>query len=290
MAFGWVKCRRCGKSFTKDNRHINENLKLGHKFFCSRSCQSLSRNKQVSIICENPSCYKQFYRQPSDISSRNFCSHFCAATIINTDRNRQNTTFSNCKNCGADVLRRDHRYCSLQCYQSFTRQYWETYKPKYAKEDIINTIQKFIKKNERIPFKKELNKIYQPARKYFGTWNNTIKTAGFEPNPVMFANHWIAKDGHKCDSLSEKIIDDYLTRRGIVHERNYPYPEGTYTADFKIGNKLIEFFGLAGEHEEYDRIRMIKKKIADKHKLGLIEIYPKDLFIRDRLKTILLHD
>lgn len=57
---------------------------------------------------------------------------------------------------------------------------------------------------------------------------------------------------HFCDSIAEKLIDDYLFEKDINHTRNIPYPEGTYTADFKIGTKLIDFFGLAGEHKRYD--------------------------------------
>ncbi len=38
----------------------------------------------------------------------------------------------------------------------------------------------------------------------------------------MFAHYQIAEDGHKCDSMAEKIIDDYLLQNNIKHERNIP--------------------------------------------------------------------
>lgn len=113
-----------------------------------------------------------------------------------------------------------------------------------------------------------------------------MEVAGFKSNPVMFAEKQIAKDGHLCDSIAEKLIDDYLFEKGIIHEKNIPYPEGTYTADFKIGNKLIEYFGLAGEHKRYDELRAIKKKIAEKYKINLVEIYPKDLYPKNNLEII----
>lgn len=135
--------------------------------------------------------------------------------------------------------------------------------------------------------KREMYSIYKATRRYFGTWNNAIIAAGFEPNPVLFAKHHIANDGHICDSLAEKIIDDYLSERKIKHERSIPYPEGSYTADFKIGKKIVEYFGLAGEHKRYDELKEIKQRMVKRYKLKLIEIYPKDLFPVHNLENLL---
>ncbi|OGE30853.1 hypothetical protein A2631_04165 [Candidatus Daviesbacteria bacterium RIFCSPHIGHO2_01_FULL_44_29] len=70
-----------------------------------------------------------------------------------------------------------------------------------------------------------------------------------------------------------------------------------YSADFRIGDKLIEFFGLAGEHTRYDELREIKLNLVKKYKLPLLEIYPKDLYkdshyqvmIEDFVKPTLTH-
>jgi len=130
--------------------------------------------------------------------------------------------------------------------------------------------------------------MYRTARKLFGTWNNAIKTAGFEPNPVLFAKKCIADDGHKCDSFAEKIIDDWLNARGIKHKREVPYPEDKrLTADFVLKNNWVEFFGLAGELKEYDKLVKRKQILSKKYKLKLIEIYPKDLFPKNRLSKII---
>ena len=134
-------------------------------------------------------------------------------------------------------------------------------------------------KNSRIPLKREAYAYYKVARKYFGTWNNAVKAAGFEPNPVMFAKKYIAKDGDKCDSLAEKIIDDYLFRRKIKHIRNFPYPGNKgFTVDFKIGNNWVEFFGLSGQLKRYDCLKNRKLKLTRKLGINLIKIYPRDLF------------
>lgn len=100
----------------------------------------------------------------------------------------------------------------------------------------------------------------------------------------MFAKKWIANDGHKCDSLAEKIIDDWLFARKIVHKRTVPYPENqSFTADFVVGNIWIEFFGLFGEHKRYDELRRMKLDLTKKHNLKLIEIYPNQLFPVNKL-------
>ena len=103
----------------------------------------------------------------------------------------------------------------------------------------------------------------------------------------MFAEKQVSKDGHVCDSIAEMSIDDYLYERNIEHQRSVSYPEGTYTADFKIGNYLIEYFGLTGEHKRYDELRKIKQQLVRKYELNLIEIYPRDLYPENKLESIL---
>ena len=104
---------------------------------------------------------------------------------------------------------------------------------------------------------------------------------------MLFAKKFIAKDGHICDSFAEKIIDDWLYSNNVEHQRNIPYPNGSYTADFLIKGELIEFLGLNGELKEYDKNTKLKEKLAEKHKLKLIKIYPKDLFPVNHLSEII---
>ena len=87
--------------------------------------------------------------------------------------------------------------------------YWK--KP-YSKKELIGKIRQFYLKNRRIPLKREFN-MYEEYKQRFGSWNNAIKLAGFEPNQVIFSKKFIAKDGHVCDSFAEKIIDDWLNRK-----------------------------------------------------------------------------
>lgn len=125
------------------------------------------------------------------------------------------------------------------------------------------------------------------ARRYFMTWNNAILAAGFIPNPVRFAKKIISGDGHRCDSLAEKIIDDWLYARNIQHERNIPYGKDNMTADFKVNGFLIEFLGLQGQLKRYDVLLKRKRKIWKEKQLKVIEVYPKDLFPKNRLAQVL---
>lgn len=276
MSLGVIKCARCRKEFLKDQRYIRENIKLSHNFFCSFTCQYSFKNKKIELLCENPRCGRKIKRKPKDISPHNYCSRSCAISINNTKFPKRRIVQRNCPTCGRYFVGYT-KNCSVECRN----------KAAQIREDIIiNDIKRFYEITGRIPLKREFLHGHS-ARKRFGTWNQAIEAAGFKPNPVMFAKKQVAKDGHICDSIAEKIIDDYLFEKGILHERNIPYPGGKYTTDFKIGDKYVEYFGLAGEHIEYDEIKKLKLKIAKKYKFKLIEIYPKDLYAKRGLERIL---
>lgn len=157
----------------------------------------------------------------------------------------------------------------------------------YSKVKLIKLIQQFAKTTERIPTKREFVNYYRPVLFYFGTWNKAIIEAGFTPNPVLFAKKYIAKDGHKCDSLAEKIIDDWLCTRKIPHSRNVRYANTRYTADFVVKKIFIEFFGLQGQLKSYDDHMKKKLKIIKENNIKLIPLYPDDLFPKSRLDVIL---
>lgn len=273
-----VICNYCKKIYFRGLRRVNEVEKFGWKQYCSKLCQYSAKIKRVKCKCGNPACNKIFFRGPSDIppSKICFCSRSCAAKVNNPKSSKRRLKIRVCPNCSQKFTGR-RKYCSLKCY------------PKpiiVSKEQIIKEVRKFYLDNGRIPFKKEYFH-WKAARSRFGTWNKAIKAAGFEPNPVKFAKKYIANDGHKCDSLSEKIIDDWLSSRKIPHQRNTIYLDTEFTADFKVDNTFIEFFGLSGELKTYDKLMKKKLKIIKANHLKLISIYPKDLFPRSRLDYIL---
>lgn len=256
---------------------INEGRKRNWRPFCSLRCLGNFRNKQKLLTCTNPECNNQFRRQPNNISTHNYCSRSCAAIVNNSKSPKRRPKIKTCPACGKQFSGQ-RKYCSQACVPK---------PPKITKKQIIDEIRIFYKNNGRIPLKRELHH-YKATRLRFGTWNKAIKAAGFEPNPVMFAKKYIANDGHKCDSLAEKIIDDWLYARKIKHKINVPYPKNnSLTADFVVGSDWIEFFGLDGEVKSYNRLKKKKLKIAKKHNLNLIAIYPRDLFPKGKLGKIL---
>jgi hypothetical protein len=88
--------------------------------------------------------------------------------------------------------------------------------------------------------------------------------------------HTVANDGHLCLSLGERTIDDFLYEHGIEHEKEPSYPDSNFRADFRVGDILIEYFGMAGD-PEYDKKTKIKKGICRTNQIQLISIYPNDL-------------
>ncbi len=122
------------------------------------------------------------------------------------------------------------------------------------------------------------------AREVFGTWNKAIELAGFSPNPILFSKKHTALDGHICDSFAEKIIDDWLHERKIIHKRSVPYPKSEkMTCDFVVGDYFIEFFGLDGYHRGYMKQAEKKRRLAKKLKLKFIGLKPSDLFPKNNL-------
>jgi hypothetical protein len=183
----------------------------------------------------------------------------------------------NCPICGSDFKSRQ-KFCSKKC---------QDLSLVVPAEKVLLKIKGFVRKNNRIPLKREVT-YCRAARARFGTWNKAIKAAGFDPNPVMFANKHIGKDGHKCDSFAEKIIDDSLFEGGIKHKRSVPYPaDPKFTCDFVIGDKWIEFFGLHGESKKYDGVNERKMDMAKKSEINLIKLYPENIFPKKNLNLVL---
>jgi len=256
---------------------VKENIKLGRKNYCSSSCLNNSKKRRKTVVCENARCKKKFERRAKEIFAHSYCSRSCAVTVNNAKYPKNPGVIKRCKYCNKEFVSRE-KYCSRQCKDKAAI---------ISKREILNLIGKFNEKNKRIPLKREFNH-YHAARGRFGTWNNAIRAAGLKPNPVMFAKKHVANDGHKCDSLAERIIDDWLYARKINHKINVSYP-GNHglTADFVIKNYWVEFFGLSGRHKRYDELKERKLKLIKKYKIKFVAIYPEHLFPKNMLSEIL---
>ncbi|OGD71798.1 hypothetical protein A3D09_00440 [Candidatus Collierbacteria bacterium RIFCSPHIGHO2_02_FULL_49_10] len=192
-------------------------------------------------------------------------------------RNRKNAK-PTCANpaCNKQIGIDNKRFCSPQCRHEACKIQNEKF--------VVKKIGDFVKKHGRIPIKHESVSLYSRARLAFDSWNKAINASGFEPNPVRFSKHFVANDGHPCDSLSEKIVDDWLFARKIKHEVKVKYPwNNGMSADFKVGDYWIELFGLTGQLKSYDRLMKLKLNKIKKYRLNSISLYLSDLFPQNRL-------
>ena len=87
----------------------------------------------------------------------------------------------------------------------------------------------------------------------------------------------IARDGHTCLSLGEKVVCDWLFESGLPHRREVPYGgDRRYLADWEIQGQLVEYLGLTGD-DKYDLKTKRKIEYAEQRGLRLIVLYPADL-------------
>jgi len=178
-----------------------------------------------------------------------------------------------------------------------------------SKEQVINYIREFFKitgvippSNSNIGYndllylsyeeRKEILKILQirPTNKrvkeLFNSWANALQQSGLLGDYSLKTSrgiHTYANDGHLCLSLGERTIDDFFFEHGIKHEKEPTYPDSNFRADFKVGDYLIEYFGMTGD-PDYDKKTKIKKDICRTNKIHLISIYPNDLKDEKHLK------
>jgi hypothetical protein len=121
----------------------------------------------------------------------------------------------------------------------------------------------------------------------FGSWFEALVEAGIlqdEARRMSRGTQCLAKDGHICLSLGEKTVDDALHALGIPHEKEAPYPEGNFRADFAASGVFVEYFGLAGDID-YDAKTRVKQSICKKHRIKLIPVYPSDLASSTKLRS-----
>ena len=128
------------------------------------------------------------------------------------------------------------------------------------------------------------------VKRYFGSWFGALVASGVLADGArqgVYGTECLARDGHRCLSLAEKTIDDFLTAEGIAHEKEVPYPEGGYKADFAVQDTFIEYFGLQ-TRDDYALKTSRKIELCRSAGIRLIEIYPQDLTVTARLRRKLM--
>jgi hypothetical protein len=192
-----------------------------------------------------------------------------------------------CTECGKLFKKSsgNKKYCSRIC-----RKRAECYEP----EELLAIIKRAVKRMRRIPARRELGRgINSACIQRFGSWNKAVLAAGFIPNRshdnrMYRRSSAKALDGHICDSVSELLIDNWLYKRKISHERDAHYPKTNCLADWAIVVKdrrmLVEYFGLARDSPRYDRTIKRKISLCLRSKIPLIAIYPTDLYPKNFLE------
>lgn len=122
------------------------------------------------------------------------------------------------------------------------------------------------------------------------TWSQRLAgiIGGYRPS---WGTYSVATDGHFCRSTLERVIDDFMAKHEIFHltEPLYPLdekfnPSGLFRADWQlIDGTFVEALG-ALTNSEYTKKVDLKRTLAEKHKLRLVEITPRDT---NRLPEIL---
>lgn len=117
-------------------------------------------------------------------------------------------------------------------------------------------------------------------------WLTALVAAGVldeEARPTGRGTQCLAADGHPCLSIAEKAIDDWLSARGIPHEKEPAYPvhslynpTGQRRADWLVREYYVELFGLLGDLE-YDRRANEKRILARALGLKVIELTYNDI-------------
>jgi len=280
-----IKCAFCEKEFSRSKGRFNEAKKFRWKQYCSWKCLSRDKIKRKVLYCEN--CGKRFERTLCGISPHNYCSQSCAAKINNKRYpKRKMVELRACVKCGKQFKKSkgNLKYCSMKCRREVEQ--------RHTPQQLIEIIKGAAQELKRVPAKRELKKIVDTCVKFFGSWNNAVIAAGFQPNRShsqrMFKRtNTVAVDGHLCDSVSEALIDNWLTENSISHKKDASYPETNHKTDWLIssmGQKIfIEYFGLANDSPRYDCTVRKKKELCRRHNLTLIAIYPRDIYPKERL-------
>ena len=167
------------------------------------------------------------------------------------------------------------KYCGFDAYSPGTRMEYRD------KGDLLELLRKAIESTNSLD-RDVLHATGIPSRPTyvgkFGSWQNAIRLCGYDLRSFKYGTTCIADDGHKCDSIGEVIIDNWLYKRNIYHELHVKYNvngSNCSTCDFVVGNVYIEYT----ESQYIDRIsykyidKLNKKRTwCDQLGVRLIEI------------------
>lgn len=308
---GAFDCPQCGSQFVKRAATVKYEHSKGHKVYCSSGCMRKSRTTVKVVPCSTCGTDVDVLPSRKSKSGQYFCSHTCSATASNVNRpspstkHREKVSASLRAHYGDIGRAREEKNCDV-CSEPFIG------KPKQTScsmlcglyrrdgtlpltlEELEPEVRSLVQEFGRVPSSKEVSRrVTGAAQKFHGSWNKMLASFGLPTNTEwMRRKRVLCKDGHVADSISEMLVDNWLFDQGIKHEVHTPYPEGRFTFDFMLPdhNTRIEYFGLAGEHRDYDEKIVVKRALAAAHGIRVIEVFPSHLYPINVLSTVILLD
>lgn len=258
------------------------------KQYCSHKCQYQAMLRGKILSCSRLGCNKQFYRRITEVDKvdKCYCSRSCAVIVNNHDNPKRVKKLRKCLVASCNKMTSiSMKYCSKNCFTIAQTE--------FSDDELIMKIKIAAQKLGRTPAKREIGNAANMCIRAFESWNSALVKAGLQPNRshsqrMYRRTNTVALDGHRCDSISEAIIDNWLTKNRIAHFRNAPYPSTKHKADWGVGERIfIEYFGLAADSPRYDRSIQVKRELCLKHNMRLIEVYAKDLYPTIKLDEVL---
>lgn len=239
-----IICLKCGSIFERDEQIHKTSVKNNWKEFCSKACAASFNTKG---------------RKHAEETKQKI--------------SRTLSKFTNCKTCGKEISYYK-KYCNKDCKNH----------GKVTLEELKKWVFDFYNENSFSPTSKLSDDMFNAANRFFKSWNKMLKAFNLPTNPKKFGKKiLICKDGHKVDSISELLIDNWFFENNILHERNKRYPNTNMTCDFFLPKKnlWVEYFGLHKELKEYDATKENKEKICGELGLNLISIIPESIYPND---------
>ena len=166
--------------------------------------------------------------------------------------------------------------------------------PKWTDDELRHFLLEFYKTDGRVPIQEDFcgdngKPHYSAYYVHFGSWTNALKSVGFKKETSVY----ISNCGHKCYSVMEQYVCNYLHKNNIEHMKEVFYPLHIFNpnkkmrCDWVINGVYIELCGLI-RREEYRKKMLRKEKILQDNNLPYLFLLPTDIKkLEEKLKTII---
>jgi hypothetical protein len=160
-------------------------------------------------------------------------------------------------------------------------------------QQLAKAVKRFISKHKRNPSLTDISEL--GYRRFHFIMHGGIAQfwSSKYPSTNIFTTyaHYIADDGHICFSKCELLLDNFLTKHKIPHDKEVCYmfdkklnPKGNLRCDFVIHDVYVEFAGMY-KNTAYDARLERKKLLAKKAGHKFLVLYINDLMTNGHINT-----